>query len=175
MKKVHKKATPETLPDLPNLVSEPAMSYGAAEAMNGNTIHLMGMDNKKEFAKLQNENDYINLIRAGIPKKAMDNLMETIDFSLLEMANVIHTSDRTLRRYKPEQKLPQDQSERVIELARLYSRGTDVMGSLVAFRKWMETELHPFGNRKPKDYLDTSLGIRLIMDELGRIEHGIFV
>jgi uncharacterized protein (DUF2384 family) len=38
----------------------------------------------------------------------------------------------------------------------------------------MDTVLLPFGNKKPKQFLDTSLGIAMIMDELGRIEHGIF-
>jgi len=37
----------------------------------------------------------------------------------------------------------------------------------------MNTVLLPFGNKKPKEFLDTSLGIRMILDELGRIEHGI--
>jgi uncharacterized protein (DUF2384 family) len=48
------------------------------------------------------------------------------------------------------------------------------MGTLSAFRKWMDTPLLPFGNKKPKELLDTLLGIRLITEELGRIEHGIF-
>jgi uncharacterized protein (DUF2384 family) len=30
------------------------------------------------------------------------------------------------------------------------------------------------GNIKPKELLDTSLGIEILMNELGKIEHGIF-
>jgi putative toxin-antitoxin system antitoxin component (TIGR02293 family) len=90
------------------------------------------------------------------------------------MAAITHTSDRTLRRYKPQQKLSQEQSERMIELARLYSRGETVFGSITAFRQWMDTTLLPLGNKKPKAFLDTSLGINMLLDEIGRIEHGIF-
>ena len=100
--------------------------------------------------------------------------MEITDLTLTEMASIVHTSDRTLRRYTAGQKLSQDQSERMVEMAKLYGRGEEVFGSLENFREWMNTRLVPFGNKKPKEYLDTSIGIRMIQDELGRIEHGIF-
>jgi len=58
-------------------------------------------------------------------------------------------------------------------MAKLYSRGEEVFGNMEKFREWMNTVLLPFGNKKPKEFLDTSLGIRMILDELGRIEHGI--
>jgi putative toxin-antitoxin system antitoxin component (TIGR02293 family) len=104
----------------------------------------------------------------------MDNLMTITDISMTEMAAIIHTSDRTLRRYTPSQKLSQEQSERMVELARLYTRGEEVFGNIPEFRQWMNTQLATFGNKKPKDYLDTSLGIAMITDELGRIQNGIF-
>ena len=65
-------------------------------------------------------------------------------------------------------------SERMVELASLYSRGEEVFESLERFREWMGRPQLAFGNVAPKTYLDTSIGIGMIMDELGRIEHGIF-
>jgi putative toxin-antitoxin system antitoxin component (TIGR02293 family) len=158
-----------------SIVSEPDVAYGNRqdpEAMR--TIVLMGMDGKRDFAHIKNENDFISIIRTGIPKQAMTHLMDIADISLTEMASIIHTSDRTLRRYTPQQKLSQDQSERMVEMARLYSRGEEVFGTMEKFKEWMDTSLLPFGNKKPKAFLDTSLGIAMIMNELGRIEHGIF-
>ena len=159
----------------PNLVSEPVIAY----TMPGNSIAaraivLMGMEGKRDFAGIRNENDFIDIIRTGIPKQAMTRLMDVAEISLNEMAAIIHTSDRTLRRYTPQQKLSQDQSERMIEMARLYTRGEEVFGTMELFREWMDTTLLPLGNKKPKTFLDTSLGIGMLMDELGRIEHGIF-
>ncbi len=159
-----------------NVVSEPALAYGYTpqDTIATRTIVLMGMDGKKDFAGIKNENDFISIIRSGIPKQAMMHLMEVADISLNEMASIIHTSDRTLRRYVAHQRLSQDQSERMVEIARLYSRGEEVFGSMNDFKNWMDTVLLPFGNKKPKAFLDTSLGIAMIMDELGRIQHGIF-
>jgi putative toxin-antitoxin system antitoxin component (TIGR02293 family) len=104
----------------------------------------------------------------------MSHLMDLADISLTEMAAIVHTSDRTLRRYGPHDKLSQEQSERMVEMARLYSRGEEVFESMTRFKQWMDTELLYFGDKKPRQFLDTSLGIAMIMDELGRIEHGIF-
>ncbi len=159
-----------------NQLNEPMVTYTTTmnKTPTGRTITMMGMSGKKEFEAIQNENDFINVIRTGIPRQAMTYLMDIADLSLLEMANITHTSDRTLRRYKPQQKLTQEQSERMIELAKLYSRGEEVFGKLETFRVWMDTSLLPFGNRKPKEYLDTSMGIKMILDELGRIEYGIY-
>ena len=162
--------------DTPAIVSEPSPAYGYTQhdTFAARTIGLMGMDGKKDFAGIRNENDFISVIRTGIPKQAMIHLMQVADISLTEMASIVHTSDRTLRRYGAHQKLSQEQSERMVEMARLYSRGEEVFGSMNDFKEWMDTILLPFGNKKPKDFLDTSLGIGMIMDELGRIQHGIF-
>jgi len=173
--KEKKKSSYENEEPTANILSEPTVAYGnrqSPEAMR--TMVLMGMEGKRDFAHIKNENDFIGIIRTGIPKQAMTHLMQIADISLTEMAAIIHTSDRTLRRYTPQQKLSQDQSERMVEMARLYGRGEEVLGSMDKFREWMDTSLLPFGNKKPKAFLDTSLGIAMIMNELGRIEHGIF-
>lgn len=165
--KRHTDATDESV------VNEPmAMYMAASPAMR--TIGVMGMNGKKEFDAIKSENDFIALIRNGIPKQAMNHLMDVADLTLMEMAAITHTSDRTLRRYKPQEKLSQEQSERMIELAKLYSRGEVVLGSMQSFRQWMDTALFQLGNKKPKEFLDTSIGINMLLDELGRIEHGIF-
>jgi putative toxin-antitoxin system antitoxin component (TIGR02293 family) len=156
-------------------IAEPAMAYGyVQDPITAGTIGLMGMNGKKDFAHINSNNDFIRLIRGGIPKEAMTNLMTITDTSLTEMAGIIHTTDRTLRRYASGQKLPMDQSEGVVAMAMLYSRGAAVFGSMDKFKEWMNTSLAAFGNKKPKEFLDTSLGIGMITDELGRIEHGIF-
>jgi putative toxin-antitoxin system antitoxin component (TIGR02293 family) len=139
-----------------------------------NTVAMLGMQRNAQFKSVTNDNDFIELIREGVPKEAMNNLMHKTGITTMEMASITHTSDRTLRRYESKDRLPQEQSERVIELARLYSKGSEVFGSLDYFKEWMNTRLLPLGDKKPKEYLDTSLGIDMLMKELGRIEHGIF-
>jgi putative toxin-antitoxin system antitoxin component (TIGR02293 family) len=175
MAKHTKKSRQYTQEEKPaNTVAEPILAYAyPQDPVAARTILLMGMQGKKDFTQIRNENDFIGVIRTGIPKLAMNHLMDVADITLAEMAAIIHTSDRNLRRYTDNEKLPQDQSERLVELARLYRRGEDVFGTMAEFRIWMDTVLLPFGNKKPKEFLDTSLGIGMIMNELGRLEHGI--
>jgi putative toxin-antitoxin system antitoxin component (TIGR02293 family) len=59
----------------------------------------------------------------------------------------------------------------MIEL--LYKKGIEVFGEEENFYAWMDFKSIPLGGVKPKDLLDTSFGINMIRDELGRIEHGI--
>ncbi|MBX2907005.1 MAG: DUF2384 domain-containing protein [Taibaiella sp.] len=159
----------------PSVVNEYFVAYNSTTATSAKgALLMMGIEGNKGIASVANDSDLISVIRSGIPRAAMDHMMEIADISLVEMAAIIHTSDRTLRRYTAAQKLSQEQSERMVELARLYSRGEQVLGSLPEFREWMNTRLLAFGDKRPKEFLDTSLGINMIMDELGRIEHGIF-
>jgi putative toxin-antitoxin system antitoxin component (TIGR02293 family) len=138
------------------------------------SLALMGMAAVKPFSDVENVSDFINCIREGVPKQALDNLIDITGITTNEISGIIRTSDRTLRRYTAKQKLNAEQSERVIELAKLYSRGEEVFGSLDAFKEWMNSTVMALGNKKPKEFLDTSLGIEMLMDELGRIEQGIF-
>src|SRR6266487_585196 len=138
------------------------------------SLALMGMEAVKPFSEVENVSDFISCIREGVPKQALDNLINITGITINEISNIIRTSDRTLRRYTPKQKLNAEQSERVIELAKLYSRGEEVFGSLDAFKEWMDSTVMALGNKEPKEFLDTSLGIEMLMNELGRIEQGIF-
>ena len=169
-----------------NIVNEPEAVYYSASTTaptyyvnsEGNyikrSVSLMGMSNVKSFSEIENLNDFIDCIREGVPKKALDNLVDITGISATELPGIIHTSDRTLRRYSDKQKLNAVQSERVIEIAKLYSRGEEVFGDLSNFKDWMSTSIMALGNKKPKEFLDTSLGIDILMNELGRIEQGIF-
>jgi putative toxin-antitoxin system antitoxin component (TIGR02293 family) len=139
----------------------------------GRSLELMGLSQQKSFV-IHNSLDFVTIIRNGVPKKALDTLLDKTGITTGEIAEIIHTSDRTLRRYTAQQKLNPDQTERVIQLAHLYSRGEEVFESLDSFKEWMNSKVIALGNKKPKEFLDTSIGIDYLMEELGRIEHGIF-
>jgi len=153
-------------------VEEPEVAYGKVVA--NRAIAFLGMEGKKDFFAITNFSDFISLIRKGVSKKAMERLMEITAITPKEMAFIIQVSDRTLRRHKSQTLLNREQSERVVELARLYSRGEQVFGNLESFKEWMNSTVMALGNKRPKEFLDTSLGINILMDELGKIEHGIF-
>jgi putative toxin-antitoxin system antitoxin component (TIGR02293 family) len=123
----------------------------------------------------KSEADLITLIRTGLPNTVLQKLKVLMDISADELAAIMHISTRTLLRKEADKKpLNSEQTERVIELARLYAKGEEVTGSKAAFKEWMDTKVDSLGQKRPKDYLDTSLGIQMLLDELGRIEYGIY-
>ena len=148
----------------------------AAYASKGKTrvIDFLGMSARKETSNQNDENFFIELIRKGVPKKGIDRIMEKTGLTEDEMASILHISRRTIQRRNPQEPLNHEQSERLIEIAKLYSKGEEVLGSLNFFRQWMDKNILALGNKRPKEFLDTSIGIGYLMDELGRIEHGVY-
>ncbi|HMR85059.1 MAG TPA: DUF2384 domain-containing protein [Niabella sp.] len=157
-----------------SIVEEAAVAYNVSNKNITEPLALMGIQDYGNFNTIDNTTGFISYIREGIPKKALDHLAEIMALSDAELSAVLHISDRTLRRYTSSQKLNAEQSERVLELARLYARGADVFEDMESFKLWMESPVGALGNKKPKSFLDTSMGIALLIEELGRIEQGIF-
>ena len=153
-------------------VAEAQASYAYREKEK--VIDFMGMDLKNFAFERKDETYFIEVIRKGIPKKVIDHLMQRIGLNESEMAGILHVSKRTLQRRAPREILNPEQTERIIELAKVYSKGEEVLGEIGQFADWMDQKLLALGNKKPKEFLDTSIGIRILLDELGRIEHGVY-
>ena len=177
MKKAKKSATKsiKTISDT-FLVNEPEVAYASsfASGIPSITSFLRNKSAPSNIDSILNKHQYISLIRHGVPMQTLLHLMKSTEISATEIASILHTSERTLRRYTNDTLLNPEQSERIIELASLFSRGAEVFGSLDNFKTWMNSTIVALGNIKPKELLDTSLGIEILQEELGRIEHGIF-
>ncbi len=137
------------------------------------SLALLGLSEPDSMADVQSDYGLVQLIRKGLSKHSIDSMMETMGVTATDMAKILRISDRTIRRYEDNTVLDAEQSERLIELARLYSRGAEVLGSLSRFRQWMNNPVVSLGHELPIDLTDTSVGIQLIHDTLGRIEYGI--
>jgi putative toxin-antitoxin system antitoxin component (TIGR02293 family) len=119
--------------------------------------------------------DLVKLARQGFPKKALLALAKKISLSIQELANILHISERTLQRYEDDVIIKTEYAEKAVELARLYTRGEEVFGSMDKFKLWMKAPSLIFNGEAPVTFLDTSAGFDMVFNELGRIEHGIFV
>lgn len=58
--------------------------------------------------------------------------------------------------------------------SQLFKKGQEVFGSKLKFIKWLNQPVDFFEGKEPKTHLFTVAGIEILMQELGRIEHGIF-
>jgi putative toxin-antitoxin system antitoxin component (TIGR02293 family) len=87
--------------------------------------------------------------------------------------NLLGLSLKTLQRYQAESKpLTPKESEAILMLETLYEKGAEIFGNKVEFNKWMNEPAFGLGEQIPFELIGMSTGIKLIMDELLRIEFG---
>jgi putative toxin-antitoxin system antitoxin component (TIGR02293 family) len=154
-----------------NEVNEPMAMY-ITQASSTPFYNLLG---GAKTAEPSSDFDIINLARQGFPKKALLALAKKISLNIQELANILHISERTLQRYEDDAIIKTEYAEKAVELARLYTRGEEVFGSMDKFKLWIKAPSIIFNGEAPVTFLDTSAGFDMVFNELGRIEHGIFV
>ncbi len=139
----------------------------------GETLELVGSasfnwnDDSRGYA-------LVTVIRNGITYNTFKELAKVTPLLDSDWAEVLDTTTRTLDRYKKDNKrFSSKQTETIVEIKQLMQFGEEVFGDLNNFHAWLMTENIALGGIVPKDLLDTSVGLGMVKDSLGRIEHGI--
>ncbi|GAB3990254.1 hypothetical protein GCM10028807_17020 [Spirosoma daeguense] len=91
-----------------------------------------------------------------------------------EMARLINQSVATFHRQVRLSHLDAPTSERLLLLTRLATYGETVFQDKGKFTRWLRRPLQLLDNQSPLDLMDSSTGIQLVEDILGRIEYGVF-
>jgi putative toxin-antitoxin system antitoxin component (TIGR02293 family) len=65
-------------------------------------------------------------------------------------------------------------SEQVLQIAAVVARGTEVFGGKDRFLAWAKQPSTALSDKTPLELLGSRFGTDLVLDELGRIEHGVF-
>ncbi len=155
-----KKTKIYTQADSAAVVNEPAVIYG-------NPIGYTSIDDRGVLS-------IIDSVNRGVNFSTFENIIKKYSFTLQNWADFLHVSMKTLSRYQKDRKtFDALQSERIMQIEILYSKGVEVFGDKENFSTWLETESLALGNLIPRDLLKNSFGIQLLMDELVRIEHGV--
>ena len=116
----------------------------------------------------------VKMVRNGIGFATFDKFANRSPFSLSDWSGFLHLSERTMQRYRSENKTFDTlQSEKIVEIALLYNKGIEVFGSADKLNTWLETDNLALGKIKPKMLMDNSFGINMLKDELTAIEYGI--
>jgi putative toxin-antitoxin system antitoxin component (TIGR02293 family) len=124
--------------------------------------------------KIQTPLDLVELGRKGVSKGAVSRLAKHLSIGLQEMAPLLSVNLRTIQRYNAEKVFNRSISERVLRIAMVVSKGEEIFGSGERFNIWLKESNRALADKKPIDLLVSDFGIDLVLDELGRIEHGIF-
>ncbi len=125
-------------------------------------------------SNFQNEMDLVTLTRNGILKQAVTNMAAKFGITQEKICELLHMSARNFQRIKDNAPLDIYTSEQTIEMANVYSKAHKIFIDEEAVKQWFQTPNYALGNQKPLDLLDTSFGVKMVSDVLGRIEHGVF-
>ena len=129
----------------------------------------------KDF--LSNKMLIVHSIRQGIPYYLYELIKEKTPFKQEDWADFLGVSERTLVRNKAKvdyvfESIP---SEKILELAEVTSLGRDVFDSEKQFYLWLNTPNFALGSLVPFELLKDSYGKEMVMNELHKIDYGIFI
>lgn len=118
--------------------------------------------------------DLVELGQRGITKEAVLHLAKYMAWPQAEVEKILPISNRTLQRYTPKRHLAPQVSEQALHIAELITRGEEVFHNKNKFMEWLKRPNFALGGITPISLLKSRFGIEMIMDILGRIEHGIY-
>ena len=116
------------------------------------------------------------VIKQGLSYDMYDIIQEHAPFSEADWSEFLGLSIKSLQRYKRERRAFKPlQSEKILELTEVTYLGLDIFGDLQKFKLWLSTPSFALGSLKPISLLSDSYGKDLVISELVRIDHGVFV
>jgi putative toxin-antitoxin system antitoxin component (TIGR02293 family) len=115
------------------------------------------------------------LVREGLPVKALLLLAERLDIRRAEISEKIGIPQRTLtRRLAQHSRLTAAESDRAVRLAQVYATAAETLGDGDKAAAWLKTPNRALRGGRPLDQLDTDPGVREVEDVLGRIAYGVY-
>jgi putative toxin-antitoxin system antitoxin component (TIGR02293 family) len=113
-------------------------------------------------------------IREGLSFRSWDQFLRNTGLEKDTAAHLVNIAPRTLARRKEEGRLHPDESDRLIRVARVFSRAVELFGGDVpSAREWLARPQTALCGSTPLDYAASELGSREVENLIGRLEHGI--
>lgn len=100
---------------------------------------------------------------------------DMVPFTQAEWASVLHLSERTLQRYaKNNGSFEGIYTDRILQLQELIETGLATFSSPDAFYQWLKKDKHIMGHVLNFTSLSTTRGIQETLNQLVRIQQGVY-
>ncbi len=115
-------------------------------------------------------------IVADFPYKKFEKITSQVPFTQKEWANILHLSEKTLQRYSKDNKSFEGiYVDRILQLEQLIHMGLETFTDAEALYRWLKREKNILGQTVNFESLYSTQGIQDIIDDLGRIQHGVYI
>ncbi|MFN4073482.1 MAG: antitoxin Xre-like helix-turn-helix domain-containing protein [Thermus sp.] len=112
-------------------------------------------------------------LEEGLPKGALVELQKTLGLSQGEMAQLLHTTPRTLQRQG--ERLSPELSDRLYRLYRLFERAVLFHGDASRALRFLRTPNPALGGRSPLELSRNEAGLEAVFDLLDNLEEGVYL
>ncbi len=123
---------------------------------------------------IQNQMDLITLSNKGVTKDALLHLAKYLSFSMNQIAQLLPVTERTIQRYTLKKHFNRAVSEQILQIAEVAAKGSEVFEGRDKFLTWMNHPNMALDKKTPMSLLSSKFGVDMVLDELGKIEHGVF-
>lgn len=114
----------------------------------------------------------------GLPSDTLVRLVElSSGMPLQALSTALGVSERTLHRKKNSDQpvqLTSTQSDRAFRYAEVVAKAALLLGTREDAIRWLTKEAIGLNRQRPVDLLETSAGAEMVLDLLGRLEHGVY-
>ncbi len=101
-------------------------------------------------------------------------IADKVDLTQKEWSDVLHVSERTLQRYaRDNSTFNFSVIDRILLINKVIKKGIDVFGNANNFITWLKSEPNSIDGKMDFHSLASFDGTSKILNQLGRIEHGI--
>ena len=116
----------------------------------------------------------MDIVEDGISKKGLETLKAITGFDYEQLAQVLNVARATLINKKSPEKFNTELSDKIMNLAEIFSYGYEVFEDMHKFNNWLRRPNQSLGGKSPFDLLHTSFGRQEVKNLLGRIDFGVY-
>ncbi len=119
-------------------------------------------------------NEKLQVIENGFQKKSLLQLKDKYGITSDALAKILNITNRTIQSKAMTFKFTGNVAEKILGLSEVYSYGMEVFEEEEKFRAWLQVGSPVLGSKRPLDLLCTQLGMQQVLQELARIDYGIY-
>lgn len=107
--------------------------------------------------------------------KKLKKVADLVPFTQSEWANMIHLSERTLQRYaKNNSSFEGIYTDRILLLQEMIELGLETFTNATVFYHWLKKEKQVLGQSLNFESLYSDRGIQEVIDQISRIQYGVY-
>lgn len=125
--------------------------------------------------EVQSDFDLDDAIREGLPLSTIASVVRNGALRPSELDALVIPRRTLAHRKRLGRRLSSRQSDRLTRVVRVVAGAEEAIGDVTKAQRWLRKPNRALQGRRPLDLLASDVGVRIVEQLLGRIEHGLGV